>query len=169
MSTSSVKITGLLVLVAATTVLSGQTVTPPAKRQQAIENAKAFVAPKEIVPVTIDPFYSQAFTEAAAAAGRVSNNVTAPVANTGNTTPAAPTGPRNDKELLAAIASSLKPGGSIVLGGQPTLLFGQKRVKAGGVLTITFEGTQYTLEVVNIDRTTFTLRLNREEYTRNIK
>ena len=58
--------------------------------------------------------------------------------------------------LLQAIAASLKPSGYIVLGGQPSISFGQKRVKAGGVLTITFEGNQYTLEIVSIDRTTFT-------------
>lgn len=168
MSTSFTRITGLILLAAVTSV-SGQTVTSPAKRQQAIDRAKAFVAPREISAVTIDPFYSQAFTDAAAAVGRVSN-VTTPAASTGGpATPATPAGPKNDKELLAAIATSLKPSGYIVIGGAPSLSFGQKRVKAGGILTITFEGTQYTLEVVNIDRTTFTLRLNREEYTRNIK
>jgi hypothetical protein len=36
--------------------------------------------------------------------------------------------------------------------GTPSISFGQKRVKAGGVLTITFEGNQYTLEIVSIDR-----------------
>jgi len=75
----------------------------------------------------------------------------------------------NVDELLQAIATSLKPSGYIVLGGQPSISFGQKRVKAGGVLTITFEGNQYTLEIVSIDRTNFTLRLNREEFTRTIK
>ena len=70
---------------------------------------------------------------------------------------------------VRAIATSLKPSGYIVLGGQPSVSFGQKRVKAGGILTITFEGNQYTLEVVSIDRTNFTLRLNREEFTRTLK
>jgi hypothetical protein len=80
-----------------------------------------------------------------------------------------PTGPRGDRELVEAIAKSLKPSGYIVLGGQASLSFGQKRVKAGGILTITFEGSQYTLEITSIDRTNFTLRLNREEFTRTIK
>ncbi len=144
-------------------------VTSPVKRQQSVDRAKAFVAPREIPAVSVDPFYSPAFTEAVAAVGRVSN-VPAQTGNPANpATPAAPAGPRNDRELLQAIAGSIKPGGSMVIGGQPTLLFGQKRVKAGGVLTITFEGNQYTLEVVSIDRTNFTLRLNREEFTRSIK
>jgi len=49
------------------------------------------------------------------------------------------------------------------------LVFGQKRVKAGGLLTITFEGNEYTLEIVSIAPPNFTLRLNREEFTRPIK
>jgi hypothetical protein len=48
-------------------------------------------------------------------------------------------------------------------------VFGQKRVKAGGFLTITFEGNEYTLEIASIERPNFTLRLNREEFTRPIK
>jgi hypothetical protein len=70
---------------------------------------------------------------------------------------------------LQAIGASLKPSGSVTLGGEPTLIFGEKRVKAGGFLTITFEGSEYTLEIVSIDRPNFTLRLNREEFTRPIK
>jgi hypothetical protein len=161
----------ILILFAGTVmVASGQTVIAPAKRQASLEHAKAFVAPREIVAVNVDPFYSPAFAEAVSAMGRVSNVPTQPASTQGATEAAkTPAGPRNDKELLQAIAQSLKPGGSIVLNGQPTLLFGQKRVKAGGVLTITFEGNQYTLEVVSIDRTNFTLRLNREEFTRTIK
>ena len=77
--------------------------------------------------------------------------------------------PKTDRDILQAIAASLKPTGNFVLSGQPTLVFGQKRVKAGGLVTITFEGTEYTLEITAIERTSFTLRLNREEFTRPIK
>ena len=34
---------------------------------------------------------------------------------------------------------------------------------------ITFEGTEYTVEVTAIENNNFTLRLNREEFTRPIK
>ena len=151
---------------------AGETVLSPVKRQQALEQGKALVAVREVVPVAVDPFYSPAFTEAVAAMGRVNGSgpVTTPTTNPGGgETPRTPTGPRNNRDLIAAISSSLKPSGYIVLGGVPSLSFGQKRVKAGGVLTITFEGNQYTLEIVSIDRTNFTLRLNREEFTRTIK
>ncbi|MBI2814843.1 MAG: hypothetical protein HYX71_11225 [Opitutae bacterium] len=144
------------------------TVLNPVKRQAALERGKALVAPKEMAPVAVDPFHPQAFAEAVAGAGRVSAG-TNPPPGTGGDTGSPPAGPRTERDLLQAIAKSLKPSGYIVLGGQPSISFGQKRVKPGGILTITFEGNQYTLEVVSIDRTNFTLRLNREEFTRTIK
>jgi len=78
-------------------------------------------------------------------------------------------GPRSDHEILEAIGAQLKPTGNFNLNGQQTLIFGQKRVKAGMPMTINFEGTEYTIEITAIDRTSFTLRLNREELTRPIK
>lgn len=159
------------VLVAGATIVSAaETVLSPAKRQQALERGKALVAPKEIVPVAVDPFYPTAFAETVASMRPAGNTVQQPV-NEGATTPApvTPTGPRSDRELLQAIAKTLTPSGSFVIGGSPLLTFGQKRVKAGGTLTITFEGSQYTLEVVSISPPNFTLRLNREEFTRTIK
>jgi len=165
----------LAVVLTGASLASGQAVMAAAKRQEALDRGKALVAPREMTPVAVDPFYPAAFTEAVAAMGRVSsggNNTTTPATQTpgGTTEPVRPqTGPRTDRELLQAIAQSLKPSGFIVLGNVPSLSFGQKRVKAGETLTITFEGNQYTLEVVSIDRTNFTLRLNREEFTRTLK
>jgi hypothetical protein len=161
----------MLVALGGTLSTFGDTVLSPVKRQQALDRGKALVAAREVVPLAVDPFFSPAFAEAAAAAGRVSGGpvTTTPANDNTPQVPQVPVGPRNDRDLLAAIAASLKPSGFIVLGNEPSLSFGQKRVKAGGVLTITFEGNQYTLEVVSIDRTNFTLRLNREEFTRTIK
>ena len=140
---------------------AGELVPAPAKRHEAIEAAKKLLAPREAGGTIADPFHSQAFAEFVAGTGR------APAASGG--APAAPGNPVTDRDLVQAIAASLKPSGFFVIGGEPTLVFGQKRVKAGGVLTITFEGNEYTLEVTKIDRTNFTLRLNREEFTRPIK
>jgi len=148
---------------------AGEAVLSVAKRQQALERGKALVATREVVPVSVDPFHPAAFAEAAAAVGRAAGSTTGPTETGGGEVNRTPTGPRNDHDLLQAIATSLKPKGYIVLGGTPSISFGQKRVKAGDVLTITFEGNQYTLEIVSIDRTNFTLRLNREEFTRTIK
>ena len=153
-----------LLLAGGSVFAAGEAVLSPAKRQQALDRGKALVATREIVPATANPFYPAAFAEAVAAMGRASTGT-----ESTSTTTTAPTGPRNDRDLLRAIAASLKPSGFIVLGGQESISFGQKRVKAGSILTITFEGNQYTLEVVSIDRTNFTLRLNREEFTRTLK
>ena len=161
------KLAQILVLIAAgfagvLAAAEGDLVASPARRQDTLASAKKLLATREITPVTDDPFHSAAFYEMVAGLGHVP----------GTTSPAgtsSPTGPRTDHDLLQAMAASLKPSGNFVLGGQQTLVFGQKRVKAGSSLTITFEGTEYILEIINIDRTSFTLRLNREEFTRPIK
>jgi len=166
MKTTITRVTGLtLLLLAGTVVALGDTVLSPARRQQALERSKSLLAAREITPLAVNPFSPPAFAEFVAG----SSGPAPSSGEGGDTTPQTPTGPRTDHDILQAIAASLKPSGYIVLGGQPSLSFGQKRVKAGGLLTITFEGNQYTLEVTSIDRTNFTLRLNREEFTRTIK
>lgn len=154
-------------LVATASAANVPPVVPPSRRASTLESAQKLLGARDTsVPANVtNPFNSQTF---AAASGRgggqtVPNNPQTPQVDT------RPSGPRTDAELLQAIANDLTPSGYIVLGGVPSLAFGQKRVKAGGLLTITFEGTEYTVEVVSIDRTHFTLRLNREEYTRPIK
>jgi len=140
-------------------------VLSPTKRQEVVDQAKKLLAIRDIPAPAADPFHSEAFNEIVAGVGHV------PTATTGGETetakPAA--GPRTGRDQLKAIAEGLKPSGYIVLGGNPTLLFGQKRVKAGGFVTITFEGTEYTVEITSIASPNFTLRLNREEFTRPIK
>jgi hypothetical protein len=170
MKTNLLKITCVVLLLQGFNgFAAGEAVLNPVKRQQSLEQGKALVATREVTPITVDPFHPAAFAEVVAGAGRATGGTPSTTPGGGEPTPRTPTGPRNDHELLQAIATSLKPSGYIVLGGQPSISFGQKRVKAGGVLTITFEGNQYTLEIVSIDRTNFTLRLNREEFTRTIK
>lgn len=138
-----------------------QTVMSVAARQTSVTNAQRLLDSKEIVGPGegVNPFYSNAFAEAMGTA----------VASPTTAAPTHTVGPRTERDILTGIASTLKPSGYFVLGGQPTLVFGQKRVKAGSMMTINFEGTEYTVEITAIDRTSFTLRLNREEYTRPIK
>jgi len=80
-----------------------------------------------------------------------------------------PTQRRSSHDLLVEIASQMSPTGSAILGGESFLLFGQKKMKVGDKITITFEGGVYEVEVTSIERTNFTIRLNRDEYTRPIK
>ncbi|MDQ5978532.1 MAG: hypothetical protein QG602_1506 [Verrucomicrobiota bacterium] len=139
--------------------LQANTVVTPAKRLEALAKAKDLLIEKQLNGPLKNPFNPEGFGEG--------QQVNPPGGTT--TTPALPVGPRSARDLLQAIGASLKPSGSMVLGGEPVLLFGQKRVKAGGLLTITFEGNEYALEIVSINQPNFTLRLNREEFTRPIK
>lgn len=173
MNTSLNSLIRIAALVLATSLGSramaqADTVTPPAKRQEALDKGRKLMAPREIVPVTVDPFHPEAFAQTVAGMGRVTNPTPSASGADAGRAPV-PAGPRSNRDLLQAIATSLKPSGYIVLGGQPSLSFGQKRVKPGGLLTITFEGAEYTVEIKSIDRTNFTLRLNNEEFTRTIK
>jgi len=106
-----------------------------------------------------DPFHSPAFAEATGHAVKASPDAGVQVK----------LGPKSEREILQGIASGLKPTGNFVVNGEPTLFFGQKRVKPGTTLTINFEGAEYIVEIVSIDHANFTLRLNREEFTRPIK
>lgn len=146
----------------------GESVAAPLKRQEVLDHAKGLLATPALPTAVKDPFHSDAYADSLAGAVR-SPEGQVPAGDNTTTVRTVPTGPRNARDLLQTIATSLKPSGFFVLGGQPTLVFGQKRVKAGGFLTITFEGNEYTLEIASIERPNFTLRLNREEFTRPIK
>jgi hypothetical protein len=151
-------------------------VATPAAREAAVEAAQKFVARREpagIAGVT-DPFHPGAFAAIAAQPALPSPGITrpgdppvrAPADSPG--VARVPGAARTDRDILVAIASSLKPK-VVLLGGNAILFFGEKKVRSGDPLVITFEGTTYQLTVTTIDRNDFTLRLNREDYTRPIK
>jgi len=77
--------------------------------------------------------------------------------------------PTNDRDLLTAIAGQIKPTGMVNLGGEPILLLGTRKIRVGDPLSASFEGKTIAVKVTAIDRTSFTLRLNGEEFTRPIK
>lgn len=136
-------------------------VTVPAKRSPAVELAEAFVARATATPLPEElnnPFSPAAF-----------GKVPAPVPGLADAATAQPTGPSSDQELLELIAPSINPSGTMILGGRPLLLFGQKKVKEGDTLPITFQGAPYVLSIVRILPTSFTLRLNDVLVTRPIK
>jgi len=172
MKTPSPSAVGLILVLAAATwagpvrATEVSDVQTPTKRQELLDQAKKLLAPREAVPPAFDPFHSEAFNDLIAASHGGGTTTGGEIAGT-HAAPAP--GPRSPHGLLQAIATGLKPSGFFVLGGEPTLVFGQKRVKAGGFVTITFEGTEYTLEVISINLPNFTIRLNREEFTRPIK
>jgi hypothetical protein len=78
-------------------------------------------------------------------------------------------GPSNDFELLEVIAPEINPTGTMILGGYPLLLFGQKKVKVGDVLPVIYNTQRYTLIISAIEGSNFTLRLGDAELTRSTK
>src|SRR5690606_26631733 len=75
----------------------------------------------------------------------------------------------NDRDVLMSIADNIKPSGMMKLGNTEILLFGQKKLKVGDSIPIVFQGATYEVYISGIERTSFTLRLNKEEIIRPIK
>lgn len=173
----TLRLTASLALLAAAAIAADVApVVAPNKRTESLAAAQKLLAARDAAAPAglLDPFHSEAFANAAATSGTaaVGNPTSATGGSAGSGaagSTARPGAPRGTRDLLQAIGDALRPSGFIVMGGSPSLSFGQKRVKPGGTLTITFEGVEHTLEVTAIDRTNFTLRLNNEEYTRPIK
>jgi hypothetical protein len=81
-----------------------------------------------------------------------------------------PTPTAGDRETLEMLAVRIPSTGTINLGGKPMLVVaGGKRLEIGAKFTVTFNDQDYELELVAIDRTTFTLRYRNEETVRPIK
>lgn len=74
-----------------------------------------------------------------------------------------------DRETLEKLAGQILPTGVMHLRGAPRLVIGGKPFEVGTRFTATYSGQDYELELVSIDRTTFTLRYRGEEITRPIK
>jgi len=74
-----------------------------------------------------------------------------------------------EKDILLAISEKVNPSGTATLGGEQVLLIRQKKIKKGDRLSISFDGQDYEVEITDIQRTTFSLRLNRTEISRPIK
>ena len=80
-----------------------------------------------------------------------------------------PPAPLGDRQILEVLAAQLSPTGTMQIGGSPRLVMGSKRFEVGTRFTVTYNNEDYELELVTIDRTTFTLRYRGEEITRPIK
>ena len=148
--------------------LSARAATPsdiatPEKRRASVESALKLSKAKTVAPLPEElplPFGAPGFdlsdAQERAAALAASGKAAAPKV-------------ASDRDTLEQIATKIPPSGTIFIGDEPRLMFGKKTVKIGTHFTVTLNGQDYDLELVNIDRTTFTLRLNREEITRPIK
>ena len=147
---------------------------PPQKRHIAVETAEVLVRRKPPAPLPADlpsPFNPVDFdkpdpSEVPVAAASKLN----PPAGSGLPAVAAPpAGPATDRETLATLAAQITPSGVIMLRGTPRLIFANKPFEVGTRFTASYNNQDYELELVAIDRTTFTLRYRGEEITRPIK
>ena len=71
--------------------------------------------------------------------------------------------------MLESLAVGLKPSGTFVMNGKHLLIIDRNRFEVGTKFIVSFNNQDYELELVAIDRTTFTLRYRGEEITRPIK
>ena len=140
---------------------------PTQKRAAVVALADQLVQPRVLaeMPATlVVPFNPVGFDQPDPEEVKAQQAAAAAAAAAG--TPVRPVGDRN---VLSTLADKLSPSGTAIIGGEPILLFGSRRLKVGDRLTVTYEGNEYNLDITAINRTTFTLRLNREEITRPIK
>jgi hypothetical protein len=148
---------------------------PPVRRQKTVELAQFLTRPPTPASVPADlpnPFNPVDFSlpdpeevKAAQSAPRVEQARTPGVA----AATLKPAGPTGDRETLEVLAGKLVPGGVFIVGGKPLLIIGKNRFEVGTKFGVTYNNQDYELELVAIDRTTFTLRYRGEEITRPIK
>ena len=173
---ASALIVALLMPLAAAKPISD--LVSPEKRRTIVELAQHLTRPPEPVPVPADfthPFNPAGFDQPdpeevkAAAAAYTKNAGPAPVSPGGAAAPAQAPRPPGEREILESLALKLPTTGTMIFNGEPLLLLSRGRVKVGDKFTVAFNGQDYELELIAIDRTTFTLRYHGEEITRSIK
>jgi hypothetical protein len=148
----------------------------PERRRVTVELAQRLTRPPEPVPVPADlahPFNPAGFDQpdpeelkAAQAAALAKGLVPQGPGGPGPAGPAAAPQQAGDREILEGLAMKLPNAGTMNVNGKPILVIGSSRVKIGDRFTVASNGQDYELELVAIDRTTFTLRYRSEEFTR---
>jgi hypothetical protein len=146
---------------------------PPLKRQTSVDTAERLSRRPPPTPLPADmpsPFNPVDFdkpdpTEVPAPVGP---RPSTPVAG-GAATAAQPIPPATDRQTLETLASQITPSGMITRGATPRLIFANRQFEVGTRFTASYNGQDYELELVAIDRTTFTLRYRGEDVTRPIK
>jgi hypothetical protein len=141
---------------------------PPQRRQAAVETAERLAqrtAPPPLAENLPSPFNPPDFDRAEASEPQED-----PGSRTANTGPVAPP-PRilGDREILETLAAQLNPTGTIQMGDSSRLVMGSRRFEIGTRFTVSYNNKDYELELIAIERTTFTLRYRGEEITRPIK
>lgn len=134
-------------------------VLPPARRLATVELAGKLLNPESVrdpKAAAVNPFTLNG-SRAQDAAESEENQAAARAAMMAS-----------NRTLLAGLAEQLEPKGTFVLGGEPIILLGQKKLKVGETYPITFEGAVYELQITSIETTRFSVRYKNEEITRPI-
>lgn len=152
-------------------------IVSPQKRQQTVDNAKLLTRPPTPVPLPADltsPYspanFEQPDPEEQKGSGPAVAQSSSGAASSGG--PARPSAPVGDRDLLESLAARIPSTGTIEApGGKRLLVVGKYRLEAGQTFTVTnpATGQDCDLELIAIDRTTFTLRYRGEETTRPIR
>ena len=151
---------------------------PPQKRQSTLETAEGLARRKAPTPMPADlpsPFNPVDFDKPDPSEAPVAPRpTTGPSGGGGATTGGAPAvvqpaAPATDRQTLETLAAQITPSGMIQMRSGPRLIFANKPFEIGTRFTASFNNQDYELELVAIDRTTFTLRYRGEEITRPIK
>jgi hypothetical protein len=158
-------------------------IVPPPRRQSVLETAEKLAQREPVKPLPADlpsPFNPAGFDKPEPAEVSPAAPKGAPppgesplpsggVAGGGTPAPAKPAVPSTDRETLEMLAAQITPSGVIERGGRPRLVFANRFFEVGTRFTASYNSQDYELELVAIDRTTFTLRYRGEEITRPIK
>jgi hypothetical protein len=155
----NIKEAATLLLLPCLAAAAGSDLLPPNRRQPTVELARSLAEPSRLSDLPTDlrtPFNPPGFDQP-----DPDEKPPAPP-------PEAPKLPSTDREILNLIAEKLAPTGTFVMGGETILLIGKTKVKIGATLPVSYEGRTLAVQVTYIDRTSYSLRLNRSEITRAI-
>lgn len=148
-------------------------ILPPQRRESAVTNGQKYAQRQALPPLpdtTPNPFnpvdFDQPDPESLPPAPPKTGPAAAGAAGAAGT--AAPR-PAGDRDILETLAMRLNPSGTFVLGDRSMIIIDRNRFEVGTKFIVTYDERDYELELVSIDRTTFTLRYRGEEITRSIK
>lgn len=156
-----------LIIVAACSVSTAFAVVadilPPARREASVKTALALASTRKATSLPAglkNPFFPSGFStpdsaelKALAAEGKASAQAAAP---------------ESESQILSDIAAWMNPSGTLKWKSTTFLLIGEKKLKVGDHLMITFKGHDYDVGISAIDGSSFSLRLNHTEITRPI-
>lgn len=143
-------------------VENSKAVFPVPRRLESLKAATNLLAPRVAVwsknaPEVPDPFYRSQVADTpteSAAVGEESHARHAEI---------------SDLDVLKNVAPEIKPTGTMLIGSEPYLLIGGRRLKVGDQITVTFGGVVYQVSLSSIERNSYTLRLNDQELQREFK